>query len=145
MKPSRCDKIVFGGIVVLLIFAPLAFGSVHVWAYSLVEIGVFSLITLWFLDRLVFSKRVVTLEWVKTPVNGLLFLFILIVGFQLLPLPTSWVAFISPKTLADKRAFLEVLENSKFAISNSKFAIPNGECSHEYCIRNYEKLSAYKP
>ena len=30
----------------LLVFAPLAFGSVHVWAYTLVELGVFFLILL---------------------------------------------------------------------------------------------------
>jgi len=52
---SLIDKIIFGGIIVLLVFAPLAFGSVHVWAYSVIEVGVFLLLALWFGDRLIVS------------------------------------------------------------------------------------------
>ena len=65
---SLIDKIIFGGIIVLLVFAPLAFGSVHVWAYSVIEIGVFLLLALWFVDRLIASGSE-NLSWVKTPVN----------------------------------------------------------------------------
>jgi len=54
-QTTRIDRIIFFGIVLLLIFAPLAFGSVHVWAYSIVEFGVFFLLILWFVDNLIFS------------------------------------------------------------------------------------------
>jgi len=33
-KATRDDRIVSGGIVGLLFFAPLAFGAVRVWAYT---------------------------------------------------------------------------------------------------------------
>jgi len=39
-QTSRIHSVIFIGIIFLLVFAPLAFGSVHVWAYSVVEIGV---------------------------------------------------------------------------------------------------------
>jgi len=37
------DKIVFSGIIFVLIFTQLAFGGVHVWAYSVFEISNFSI------------------------------------------------------------------------------------------------------
>ena len=40
-QTSKIDKIIFYGIILLLVFAPLAFGSVHVWAYSIIEVGGF--------------------------------------------------------------------------------------------------------
>ena len=48
-QTSRIHSVIFIGIIFLLVFAPLAFGSVHVWAYSVVEIGVCLLLILWFL------------------------------------------------------------------------------------------------
>ena len=44
--PTRIDKIIFAGVLALLVFAPLAFGAVHVWAFTVVELGVFLLLGL---------------------------------------------------------------------------------------------------
>jgi hypothetical protein len=33
------DKIVFSGIIFVLVFTQLAFGGVHVWAYSIIRVG----------------------------------------------------------------------------------------------------------
>ena len=109
MKPrSLIDKIIFTGIIVLLVFAPLAFGSVHVWAYSIIEVGVFLLLALWFVDRLIlFGSE--NLAWVKTPVNLLLVMLFVLIGVQLLPLPASVVALISPQTYTDKTQFFALL------------------------------------
>ena len=109
---SICDQVIFAGVIFLLIFAPLAFGSVHVWAYSLIEFGVFFLLAIWFADRLIFS-RTDTLKWVKTPVNLFLVLILLLVGLQMTPLPSSWIAFLSPRTFADKMQLFEVAANVK--------------------------------
>ena len=105
---SKIDKVIFYGIIVLLIFAPLAFGSVHVWAYSIIELGVFSLLALWFADRLFFSGYE-KLFWVKTPLNLILILFLGLIGLQLVPLPASVVALISPHTYADKTQVFSIL------------------------------------
>ena len=74
---SRIEKTVFAGIIVLLVFAPLAFGSVHVWAFTIVELGVFLLLGLWFFDHLVVSWEG-SLTWVKTPVNLMLVLLLVL-------------------------------------------------------------------
>lgn len=108
VKQNRFDKIILFGITVLLIFAPLAFGSVHVWAYCLVEFGVFSLLALWFVGKLLLAKSD-TLEWVKTPVNLVLVLLLVLIGMQMVPLPSSWIAFFSPRTFADKMQLFEVM------------------------------------
>jgi len=105
---TRIHKIIFFGIIFLLIFAPLAFGSVHVWAYSMIEVGVFLLLILWFADQLIFSGSK-TLAWVKTPVNLILMMFLLLIGLQLIPLPSSVVAIVSPKAYADKTRIFEII------------------------------------
>ena len=42
-----CDRIVTGGLLFLIVFTPFAFGSVHPWAYGLMEIVIFSLVLVW--------------------------------------------------------------------------------------------------
>ena len=98
---TKIERIIFGGIIILLVFAPLAFGSVHVWAYSILEIGVFLLLVLWFVDHLIVSGSE-KLAWVKTPVSLMLVMLFVLIGLQLLPLPASVVALISPHTYTDK-------------------------------------------
>ena len=110
-KQSVIERIVFWGICVLLVFAPLAFGAVHVWAYTVIEVGVFSLCILFMLDKLLFSNGN-TVEWVKTPVNGFLLLILIVIGFQLVPLPENILAVISPKTVADKIDTFDILKKA---------------------------------
>ena len=107
-KQSRTDRIIFAGIIGLLIFAPLFFGAVHVWAYTVVQLGVFALLALWVLDRIIFSKSD-TVAWVKTPANLFLILLTGLIGLQLAPLPPSWAAFLSPQMYADKETLYRVL------------------------------------
>ena len=101
ISQSRIDKIIFGGIIALLIFAPLAFGAVHVWAYSVIQLGVLLLLALWFVDRLIVSNTS-TLTWVKTPVNLMMIILVGFILFQIIPLPPFLLALLSPKTFADK-------------------------------------------
>jgi len=102
---------VWGGICFLQVLAPLAFGSVHVWAYSLVNAGVFTLLSLWVIDRLVLRKSEV-LEWAKTPVNPLMIAALVLIGVQLVPLPAEWVRLLSPQTYLDKIQLSEVMAQS---------------------------------
>jgi len=112
MKPrSRIDNIIFGGILTLLVFAPLAFGSVHVWAYSLIQFGVFVLLGLWAVDRLLLAKAP-SVGWVQTPINLLMILLILWIVVQTIPLPSALISVLSPRTFADKATTLITLSNS---------------------------------
>jgi len=111
-QSSIFERFILWGIIGLLIFAPLAFGSVHIWAYTIVEISVFSLLLLHLMNRILFSGYM-GLHWIKTPVNGLLIGFIILICFQMIPLPSSLVSFISPRTFSDKIQFLGVLEKTE--------------------------------
>jgi len=106
-KSSKIDRLIFAGIIGLLIFAPLAFGAVHVWAYTMVELGVFFLLLLWFLDRLFFSGGE-SLTWVRTPLNIFMVLLVVFIALQLMPLPLEWTAYFSPKACADKLKLYEL-------------------------------------
>lgn len=113
-RQSRTDRIIFAGIIGLLIFAPLAFGSVHVWAYTLVELGVFLLLFLWVLDRALFSKKQ-EIAWVKTPLNSIVILFFILIALQLVPLPFFLRAALSPQVYADKQQFWDVFSKAASA------------------------------
>ncbi len=113
LKKSRSglltpDRIVFGGIILLLVFAPLAFGLRHVWAYTVVQIGVFSLGLLYLLDK-IFSRQHVEWSWVRTPLGGFILVLLLIGMLQAIPMPPALVAFLSPETAADKAPLMELL------------------------------------
>ncbi|UCD32358.1 MAG: O-antigen ligase family protein, partial [Desulfobacterales bacterium] len=108
MQTNKIDSIIFFGIVLLLIFAPLAFGSVHVWAYSIIEFGVFLLVAIWFANQLIFSRSR-ALSWVKTPVNLILAMFFVLVGLQLLPLPAWLAGLASPQLVADKTRLFDIM------------------------------------
>ncbi|MFC1812260.1 O-antigen ligase family protein [Thermodesulfobacteriota bacterium] len=110
-KQTIIDRIIFIGIIALLIFAPLAFGSVHVWAYTIIEIGVFFLLALWVVDRLFFSKSD-AIEWVRTSVNLVLILLIALIGIQMVPLPSSMIALLSPRTFADKMQLFDMIQKA---------------------------------
>jgi O-antigen ligase len=111
------DKIVFSGIIFVLIFTQLAFGGVHVWAYSVFEIIVLILFFLFLLNQVVgqyrSSKRkgkkaVVTIQWVVTPLNIFFILIISFIVIQLIPLPSFIVKFISPLTFELKKYAYEL-------------------------------------
>jgi len=98
---SRFDRAIFFGITALLVFAPLAFGSVHTWAYCIVIIWIFSMCLFHFSDRLFFTPSTGP-DWIKHPVTPFLFLFLLLIAFQTIPLPGIIAKLISPHVFADK-------------------------------------------
>src|SRR5713226_6495081 len=107
-----CDRLVKGGIFFLILFTPFAFGSVHPWAYSIMEAVVFLLVAVWMLKVAVLATE----QRAKgegqraefgpqrserfAPGALSLALFLLFVLFQLLPLPPSLLRVLSPQTFA---------------------------------------------
>lgn len=93
------NELIKFGVYFLILFAPLAFGCTPVWAFSVLEIIIFSLGFL-YLSTLGFRKR--PMPVISLPVfNGLfiaaVFLFILFISAQLIPVPILWIKVISPK------------------------------------------------
>lgn len=89
-------------LIVLLIFTPFAFGSVEIWAFSLMELGILLIIVLYVLQESFFSPNS-AIDYNATfriPHSALVLcsLFLALILFQMIPLPAAWVKIISPQT-----------------------------------------------
>jgi hypothetical protein len=96
------DRLLNAGMVTLLISTPLAFGAVHVWAFSLMEMGIFCLIVLWAGHTLLGGSKPLAAQrhgsrHAVLPVVPYL-LFLSLVLFQMMPLPPALLQVLSPST-----------------------------------------------
>lgn len=93
-----CDLIVSGGLLVLLLWAPFAFGSVHPWAYMALESAIYLLVAV-ALAKIIYQRR-----WPASATGAVRRLalplgsFLGLVAIQLLPLPPALLDFLSPAT-----------------------------------------------
>ena len=94
-------------LILLLIFTPIAFGSQMLWAFSLMELGIFLIIILGAVNIMSDQSSVTgksTNNKLRITNNYLLIstvvltLFLGLVVFQMVPLPEGIVKIISPKT-----------------------------------------------
>ncbi len=98
------DRVIKKGVLVLLLFTPLAFGSVQRWAVAVMEIISYSLLCLVLLNRRRDSAGAAPLRSLTIP-SVLAFVFFLLVLLQLLPLPPDLLQSISPLSLKIYRIF----------------------------------------
>jgi len=109
-------------LVVLIIFTPLAFGSFELWAFSLMELGILLILILWAIQSLILRTSPSALRPPHTAmVMVLLCVFLLLVLFQMVPLPSGLVKILSPKTY-ELRNSLSTFD-SQLSTFNSKFHI----------------------
>ncbi len=87
------DVIIEAGLVFLIVFTPFAFGTVEVWAYTVMEMTVLLLVAVWLLKMILVDGG---LRIPETPVNTPVILFICLVLFQMLSLPEALLKIISP-------------------------------------------------
>ena len=99
-----CDRLVIGGILFLICFTPLALGSVHPWAFSLMEVVIFWLVLVWATKLLLAPERLSLPSQPPGVMQRSLLVFLpllLFTGFillQLLPLPPTFLRYLSPMT-----------------------------------------------
>jgi len=86
-------KIIERGLIFLILFSPLAFGSVYVWAYSITEITIFSMLIF-----MIVHKCWIRGERISFPLFFPTIAFLVLVLFQTTPLHPSVVKFVSPRT-----------------------------------------------
>ncbi len=128
-------------LIFLLVFTPVAFGSVEVWAFSVMELGILLIIILWAVQNVIVRPSpsekslnstlpalpALTRHWRGRRIHHsafvvvLLSLFLLFILFQIVSLPSGFVRMISPKTF-EWRNFLSV-SNPQSAIGNPHFSI----------------------
>lgn len=93
----RLDHIVVAGIGLLMVLTPMCFGSVHPWAYTLMEGIIFALVAAWMLrawlgaGRLMRDGGRLAAATVALPMA----LVLALVGLQMVPLPPALLARLS--------------------------------------------------
>ncbi len=111
---SRFDVAIEWLLIALLAFMPLAFGAVEAWSEQVV-LTLAAAISLCFLLKLIREKHTHLIRsWAYIP----LALFVLVVVFQLIPLPAGLVSVISPNTAAIKKDLLGDLPNAESVLSS---------------------------
>ncbi|MGE0824672.1 MAG: O-antigen ligase family protein [Candidatus Binatia bacterium] len=100
-----CDMLAIGGLCLLLVATPLAFGSVHPWAFSLMEALIFLLVVVWMIKVIFLSRRddasVGHGKAILPCVYKLslpLWSFVALSALQLLPLSPGTLSRLSPAT-----------------------------------------------
>jgi O-antigen ligase len=94
-------------LIGLILFTPVAFGSMELWAYSSMELGILFIIILAAVQRFTLSgsegsdlpNNPNSRNILKVPI-ALLALFLLLILFQMIALPSGILQIISPKTFA---------------------------------------------
>jgi len=97
-----CALLIHWGVLCLVVFAPLALGSVHPWAYTLIELAVLALYLCWIAQFLGQRLPAHDARWkcavVRTPLNLPLVLLAGVVLLQMCPLPAWLIKLVSPST-----------------------------------------------
>lgn len=118
---NRITKTIF---IIILIVTPLAFGSVELWAYTFMELGILGIVILWAIQRLK-SSSIHTLPFHQAieskPILILLSLFNLFILLQMIPLSAGFLQILSPKTYELRTMLTIGLPPSKFPVSFNPF------------------------
>ncbi|MGB9698717.1 MAG: O-antigen ligase family protein [Thermodesulfobacteriota bacterium] len=96
------DSLIKSTLIFLLIFTPLAWGAIEIWAFSIMEIGVLIVIALFTIQQFFIWPSI---NWrsyspfsVPPSVIWLSTFFLSILLLQMVPLPSEILRIISPKT-----------------------------------------------
>ncbi len=87
----------FWPYLALLVWAPIPLGSNRPWAWSVLEVGAFALTALWLVAWGLGQEEAPQALRRSLPAWALLSLWIVLQAFEVVPLPASWVAFLSPE------------------------------------------------
>ena len=114
------DRLIKIILIFLLVFTPIAFGSMELWALTVMEFGILAMIALYVIGGM-FSKREPLKEQPSAsdvsadPKNTkrrsyllpifLLCLFLALILFQMIPLPPGLLKILSPKTYELRQQF----------------------------------------
>ncbi|WP_089942145.1 O-antigen ligase family protein [Candidatus Entotheonella palauensis] len=129
------DIVLRYGLLSLLVWTPLAFGAVHAWAYGLLQIHICLLVVIWMSPYLIAWRQrqpvaALAPRFVGTPLALPLVCFLILLGFQQLPLPVTWLSTLSPKAAELYNLFLpgwpERLGSLSLAPHSTKTAL--GQC-----------------
>lgn len=118
------DRLVEWGLYALVIFTPLAFGTVEPWSIAITEVWIYAIALVWALSMVLsgeirIGRSIFNLCWLLVLAFGLL---------QVIPLPLELIRIISPKASAlyEETGFLDPLAHSWRTISLVPWATRRG-------------------
>jgi len=127
VSQSRFDVAIEWMLGGLLAFMPLAFGVVHAWSEEIV-IALSGMVVFCFLLKLVYYRNLY-LIWSGSYAAVAIFLFVVV--FQLIPLPTVLVKIISPNTAILKTELLGDLSNADTLIRSMPLTFYSNATEHD--------------
>lgn len=83
-------------LILLLLFTPSAFGTVHTWSVTIMELVTLLIVVLAVIRN---TFQPAGFQWPKIPFNILVCLFMGYLFLQMTPLPTDWIKIFSPETV----------------------------------------------
>lgn len=86
------DRLLSWTLTLLLLFTPLAFGTVEVWSIAVAELLVLFMGAIWFAQMI----RDGRIQIDRTPFTVLILSFLALMLFQMLPLPMNTIKLLSP-------------------------------------------------
>lgn len=86
------DRLLLWTLILLLLFTPLAFGTVEVWSIAVAELLVLSMGAMWF-TQMIRDGRI---QFDQTPLTVPILSFLACMLFQMVPLPLNTIALLSP-------------------------------------------------
>ena len=113
-------------LILLFIFTPIAFGSMDIWAFSLMELGILLIISLYVIQESFFNHSLAAKHprgsFLNLKKNSaipliLLLLFLVFILFQMVPLPPGVIKILSPKAYELRQQLLSInspLQDSSF-------------------------------
>lgn len=120
------NKIIEWGIIFLIIFTPLAFGSVEIWSKEIIKIIIFIITASWLLKKVWLKKqkessnaqgyksdRKPGRKVTRTGLEIAAILFVMLILFQLIPFPPSTLKILSPQSYELYKATLPGYESSE--------------------------------
>jgi O-antigen ligase len=98
---AMIDTVIKLILIFLLIFTPVIFGSMELWALSLMELSILLMFILWAVQSIIGNRQMAIGSRTNSKFCFIfLSLFLILILFQILPLPSGVIKIISPKTFA---------------------------------------------
>ncbi|HET7730537.1 MAG TPA: O-antigen ligase family protein [Usitatibacter sp.] len=94
----RASTLLFAGLLLLLLWAPIPLGSNRPWAWTVLELWAWLLLGCWLLAWALGAVRVPAPVLRAWPAWIVLGLWLALQGLHVVPLPADWVAAVSPES-----------------------------------------------
>lgn len=124
---GKFDTVIEWLLGLLLVFSPLAMGAVEAWSELVVVLLAAALGGVLAAKTLLSREQPFIWSWAYLPMG----LFIALLAIQLIPLPASWVAAISPQTMRLKSQLLADLPNASVALKSTTLSFYPFATAHD--------------